>query len=118
MIKMVTPYNSTAFPKPYGWNQIVNESNFNPINASITALKSTGGGGIAWIIASIFIILLVPFGIYVKTQNFIVAAFGQIMITLLMNHYGYLQPSIAIGSYIMIVVLIAFGLGFKIYTKR
>jgi len=40
------------------------------------------------------------------------------MITLLMNHYGYLQPSIAIGSYIMIVVLIAFGLGFKIYTKR
>jgi len=118
MIKMVTPYNSTAFPDPYGWNQIVNESSFNPINASITALQSSGGGGLAWIVATIFIIFLVPFGIYVKSQNMLAAVFGQVMITLLMNYYGYLHPLVYWPSYVSCAIMVALTIGYKIFAKR
>ncbi len=80
--------NASTFPEPYGWQNIVNESQFNPINASIVGWQSSAGE-FAWLFASAFIILLIPAAIYIKSQNFIAAAFGQIMITLLMQHYEF-----------------------------
>jgi len=109
--------NASTFPEPYGWQNIVNESQFNPINASIVGWQSSAGE-FAWLFASAFIILLIPAAIYIKSQNFIAAAFGQIMITLLMQHYELVDPIIYWPMYIMAVMMIALPMAFKWLAKR
>lgn len=109
--------NATVFPEPYGWQNIINESQFNPINASVIAWKSSAGG-VAWLFASAFIILLVPAAIYIKSQNLTAAAFGQILMTLFMQHYGLVHESLVWPMYISAIVMIAFPVAFKLLAKR
>ena len=101
--------NATAFPDPYGWSRIANESSFNLLNATITAWQSSAGG-IAWAFAGTFLILLVPIAIWTRSQNAVAAAFGQLTITLFMHYYGLVPFYIWTGSYVLIILMIAFSM--------
>jgi len=46
------------------------------------------------------------------------AVFGQVMITLLMNYYGYLHPLVYWPSYVSCAIMVALTIGYKIFAKR
>jgi len=100
------------FPEPYGWQNIVNESSFNPINASITAWTSTADG-LGWIFACSFIILLVPYIVYTKTQSIVATIFGLITITLLMYYYKIIPPELSIPIGLIVIL----GIGTAVFIK-
>ena len=101
--------NATAFPDPYAWQNIANESSFQLLNASRTAWEMSAGS-IAWDVAGAFIILLVPIAIWTRSQNAVAAAFGQLTITLFMHYYGLVPGYIWTGSYVLIILMIAFSM--------
>jgi len=108
-LKMV---NSTAMPIPPGWEQITNSSNFNPINASVTAWREAANG-FGWDIAAIGILLIIPTAIYLKSQNLIAAAFGQLMVTFVLHYYQIVPSLMYKASYLMVVLMISFALAYK-----
>ena len=109
--------NATAFPDPYGWQNIANESSFQLFNASITAWQNAASG-YAWWIAGSFIILLVPIAIWTRSQNTIAAAFGQLLVTMFMHYYGLVPGPIWQASYVLIVLMIAFPMMLYFIKKK
>jgi len=109
--------NATAFPEPYGWNNIANESSFQLFNASITAWQSAAGG-YAWWIAGTFIILLVPIAIWTRTHNSIAAAFGQLLVTMFMHNYGLVPGPIWTASYILVILMVGFPMVQYMFRKK
>ena len=110
--------NATAFPSPYGWEYINDTTQFNPIKASVKAWELSAGNGIAWDLATATIILLVPTAIYLRSQNYVAAAFGQLLVTMFMQYYGLVSKYILVPSYIMIILMIALPIAFKWMAKR
>lgn len=109
--------NATAFPVPYGWSNIVNESMFNLFIASKDVWESSAHG-YGWMIAGTFIILLVPIAIWSRSQNTIAAAFGQLLMTVMLHKYKLVPLPIWTSSYIMIILMISFSVVLYFYKKK
>ena len=109
---------ATAFPDPPGWQQIVNESQFNIINASVTAWQGSGGTpSITWALISAAIIFVPGVMIYVRTQKTIPASMAILLVTVFMNFYGLLSAWVYVPAYLVVVLGIALQLAPIWYKK-
>jgi len=105
--------NATAFPDPYGWDNLANESNFNMINASITTWQ-TAAGGTGWIFATFLIIFLVPTIVYIRTKNLLISAASLIIINGFAWNYNIVSGWYATSIMLTGAILIGIG-GWAIY---
>lgn len=111
-------------PEPIGFKYFVNDSTFNPINASVETWKASGtvqGNSIPWLLCIVCVVFLLQIMVYIRTESPSISAFPMLLMLLFLDYYAAVpqmfQPWLYGIAFIDLVLCFAFEVGPKIQKQ-